>query len=83
MRARRWLLRGIAALGVALILGGAVFAVADAQARAAAAQQVVDELVDFYAAEEGYEVGARSPLLRSIVADSIANDAPMPSLYTE
>jgi hypothetical protein len=81
--ARRWLLPSIAALALVLLTGGAVLAVADAHARSTAAQQVVDELVDFYATEEGYELGARDAVLRSIVADSVANDGPMPSLHTE
>lgn len=82
-RARRRLLVAVAALGVALLLGGTALVVADAHARAAAAERVVDELVDFYAAEEGYEVAARGPILRSILADSVSYDGPLPSLYTE
>ncbi|RUR01779.1 hypothetical protein [Labedella endophytica] len=82
-RVRRLVVVVIAAIGVILILGGAALVVADAQSRTAAAQQVVDELVDYYATQDGYEVGNRETLLRSIVADSIANDGPLPDLATE
>lgn len=82
-RTRRRLVASIAALGVLLMLGGTALVVADAQSRTAAAQQVVDDLVDYYATQDGYEVGSREPLLRSIVADSMANDGPLPALFTE
>jgi hypothetical protein len=81
-RARRRFLVVLAGLGIALLVAGTVIVIGDANARTAAAVRVVDELSDFYEDEEGYQMGPRGPVLRSMVADSVANDGPMPDLVT-
>ena len=63
------------AAGTALVVG-------DENARTTAAVHVVDELTDFYQEQQGYDLGPRAPVLRSILADSVVNDGPMPTLVT-
>jgi hypothetical protein len=78
------LLQGtLAAVAVLLIALGAVLLTIDASARTASAQKLVDDLAEFYEREQGFDVGERSPILRSVIAESVANDGPLPVLSTE
>jgi hypothetical protein len=82
-RARRRFVRVLGALGIVLMLGGGLGVALDANARAADASAVVEELTAYYEDEEGYELGAQASVERSIIVDSIANDGPKPQLFTD
>jgi NhaP-type Na+/H+ or K+/H+ antiporter len=82
-RARRLVLVVVTTLAAALLVGGSALVAVDAQARAAAASGVVSELREFYAEQEGYDVGEPARLTRIVVADSLANDGPTPRLFTD
>lgn len=81
-RARRIVLVVVASLAAVLLVGGGALVVADAQARAAAANRVASEVREFYAGQEGYDVVEPGQVARSVIADSLANDGPMPVLFT-
>lgn len=81
-RAGRRLLIALTVLGALLVAGGAAAAVVDANARSAAAARAVDELNEYYQDEQGFDLGTRGPVLRSMLAESIANDGPMPAVFT-
>lgn len=82
-RARRLLLFGLAALGALLVVVGTGGLVGDATARVAAAERVFDDISDVYEDEQGYSPGPRGVMLRGIVADSLANDGPLPILIVQ
>ncbi|PSL38280.1 hypothetical protein CLV49_1897 [Labedella gwakjiensis] len=83
IRVRRRLLLALGALAVLLMVGGSALVVVDANARMAAAAQAVTDVADFYEEEQGYDVGPRAPMLRTLLADSLANDGPMPAAFTQ
>lgn len=81
--ARRLVLVVVTTLAAVLIVGGTALVALDAQSRASAASGVVNELREFYAEQEGYDVGEPARLTRIVIADSLANDGPTPRLFTD
>ncbi|RWZ68120.1 hypothetical protein ELQ92_02445 [Labedella populi] len=73
----------VASLAAVLLVGGGALVIADANARAVAAKGVVEELREFYAEQEGYDIGEPARLARLVLADSLANDGPTPVLFTD